>query len=41
MSHRRETVTAVGAPEATSPHSHAAGAGGPLLRSGQIALGGR
>jgi enamine deaminase RidA (YjgF/YER057c/UK114 family) len=41
VSHRRETVTALGAPDAIRPHSHAVRAGGLLLCSGQIARDGR
>ena len=35
MSHHRETVTAVGAPEAAGPYSHAVKAGGLVFLSGQ------
>jgi 2-iminobutanoate/2-iminopropanoate deaminase len=35
MSHHRETVTAVGAPEAAGPYSHAVKAGGLIFLSGQ------
>ncbi len=35
MSHHRETVTAVGAPEAAGPYSHAVQAGGLIFLSGQ------
>ena len=35
MSHHRETVTAVGAPEAAGPYSHAVTGGGLLFFSGQ------
>ena len=35
MSHHRETVTAVGAPEAAGPYSHAVRAGGLIFLSGQ------
>src|SRR5437868_15160988 len=38
MSHHRETVTALGAPEAVGPYSHAMRAGGLLFCSGQIPL---
>src|SRR3712207_1273751 len=38
MSHHRETVTALGAPEAVGPYSHAVKAGGLLFCSGQVAL---
>jgi 2-iminobutanoate/2-iminopropanoate deaminase len=38
MSHHRETVTALGAPEAVGPYSHAVRAGGLVFCSGQIAL---
>lgn len=38
MSHHRETVTALGAPAAIGPYSHAVRAGGLLFCSGQIAL---
>ena len=38
MSHHRETVTAVGAPQAAGPYSHAVKAGGLLFISGQIPL---
>ena len=38
MSHHRETVTALGAPEAVGPYSHAVRAGGLLFCSGQIPL---
>ena len=38
MSHHRETVTALGAPAALGPHSHAVKAGGLLFCSGQIPL---
>ncbi len=38
MSHHRETVTALGAPKAVGPYSHAARAGGLLFCSGQIPL---
>src|ERR1700750_1269283 len=38
MSHHRETVTALGAPEAVGPYSHAVKAGGLLFISGQIPL---
>jgi 2-iminobutanoate/2-iminopropanoate deaminase len=38
MSHHRETVTALGAPEAVGPYSHAVKAGGLLFCSGQIPL---
>ena len=38
MSHHRETVTAVGAPAAVGPYSHAVKAGGLLYCSGQVAL---
>jgi 2-iminobutanoate/2-iminopropanoate deaminase len=35
MSHHRETVTAVGAPDAAGPYSHAVKAGGLIFLSGQ------
>jgi len=35
MSHHRETVTAVGAPEAAGPYSHAVRGGGLIFLSGQ------
>ncbi len=35
MSHHRETVTAIGAPEAAGPYSHAVKAGGLVFLSGQ------
>jgi 2-iminobutanoate/2-iminopropanoate deaminase len=38
MSHHRETVTALGAPAAAGPYSHAIKAGGLLFISGQIPL---
>lgn len=38
MSHHRETVTAVGAPAAIGPYSHAVKAGSLLFCSGQIPL---
>jgi len=38
MSHHRETVTALGAPEAVGPYTHAVKAGGLLFCSGQIPL---
>ena len=38
MSHHREVVTAIGAPAAVGPYSHAVRAGGLLFCSGQIAL---
>jgi 2-iminobutanoate/2-iminopropanoate deaminase len=38
MSHHRETVTALGAPDAVGPYSHAVKAGGLLFCSGQVAL---
>ena len=38
MPHHRETVTAVGAPAAVGPYSHAVKAGGLLFCSGQIPL---
>jgi 2-iminobutanoate/2-iminopropanoate deaminase len=38
MSHHRETVTALGAPAAVGPYSHAVKAGGLLFCSGQIPL---
>lgn len=38
MSHHREIVTALGAPAAIGPYSHAVRAGGLLFCSGQIAL---
>jgi 2-iminobutanoate/2-iminopropanoate deaminase len=38
MSHHRETVTAVGAPAAVGPYSHAVVSNGLLFCSGQVAL---
>jgi 2-iminobutanoate/2-iminopropanoate deaminase len=38
VSHHRETVTALGAPAAIGPYSHAVRAGGLLFCSGQIPL---
>jgi 2-iminobutanoate/2-iminopropanoate deaminase len=38
MSHHRETVTALGAPDAVGPYTHAVKAGGLLFCSGQIPL---
>ena len=38
MSHHRATVTALGAPDAVGPYSHAVKAGGLLFISGQIPL---
>jgi 2-iminobutanoate/2-iminopropanoate deaminase len=38
MSHHREVVNALGAPEAVGPYSHAVKAGGLLFCSGQIPL---
>jgi 2-iminobutanoate/2-iminopropanoate deaminase len=38
VSHRREIVTAMGAPPAVGPYSHAVRAGGLLFCSGQIPL---
>lgn len=38
MSHHRETVTALGAPEAVGPYTHAVKAGGLVFCSGQIPL---
>ena len=38
MSHHRETVTAVGAPEAVGPYSHAVKSGGLVFLSGQTPL---
>ena len=38
MSHHREAVTALGAPEAVGPYTHAVRAGGLLFCSGQIPL---
>jgi 2-iminobutanoate/2-iminopropanoate deaminase len=38
MSHNREVVTALGAPAAIGPYSHAVRAGGLLFCSGQVAL---
>ncbi|MEO8688041.1 MAG: Rid family detoxifying hydrolase [Solirubrobacteraceae bacterium] len=38
MSHHRETVTAVGAPDAVGPYTHAVQAGGLIFCSGQIPL---
>jgi 2-iminobutanoate/2-iminopropanoate deaminase len=38
MSHHRETVTAVGAPKAAGPYSHAVRGGGLIFLSGQTPL---
>ena len=38
MSHHRETVTALGAPAAVGPYSHAVRSGGLLFCSGQLPL---
>jgi 2-iminobutanoate/2-iminopropanoate deaminase len=38
MSHHRETVTAVGAPEAAGPYSHAVRAAGLIFLSGQTPI---
>jgi 2-iminobutanoate/2-iminopropanoate deaminase len=38
MSHHREPVTALGAPEAAGPYSHAVKAGGLLFCSGQTPI---
>jgi 2-iminobutanoate/2-iminopropanoate deaminase len=38
MSHHREIVTALGAPSAIGPYSHAVRTGGLLFCSGQVAL---
>ena len=38
MSHHRETVTAMGAPDAVGPYSHAVKSHGLLFCSGQIPL---
>jgi 2-iminobutanoate/2-iminopropanoate deaminase len=38
MSHHRETVTAVGAPEAAGPYSHAVKSNGLVFLSGQTPL---
>ena len=38
MSHHRETVTAVGAPAAAGPYSHAVKSGGLIFLSGQTPL---
>jgi len=38
MSHHRETVTALGAPAAVGPYSHAVRSNGLLFCSGQVAL---
>jgi 2-iminobutanoate/2-iminopropanoate deaminase len=38
MSHHREVITAIGAPAALGPYSHAIRAGGLLFCSGQIPL---
>jgi 2-iminobutanoate/2-iminopropanoate deaminase len=38
MSHHRETVTALGAPEAAGPYSHAVKSGGLVFLSGQVPL---
>ena len=38
MSHHRETVTAVGAPHAAGPYSHAVKAGGLIFLSGQTPI---
>ena len=38
MSHHREVVSALGAPEAAGPYSHAVKSGGLLFCSGQVPL---
>ena len=38
MSHHRETVTAVGAPQAVGPYSHAVKSGGLIFLSGQTPI---
>ena len=38
MSHHRETVTAVGAPKAAGPYSHAVKSGGLVFLSGQTPI---
>jgi 2-iminobutanoate/2-iminopropanoate deaminase len=38
MSHHRETVTAVGAPKAVGPYSHAVKSGGLIFLSGQTPI---
>jgi 2-iminobutanoate/2-iminopropanoate deaminase len=38
MSHHRETVTAMGAPKAAGPYSHAVRSGGMLFLSGQTPI---
>ncbi len=38
MSHHRETVTAVGAPAAVGPYSHAVKSGGLVFVSGQVPI---
>ena len=38
MSHHRETVSAVGAPEAAGPYSHAVKSGGLIFLSGQTPI---
>lgn len=38
MAHHREPVTALGAPEAVGPYSHAVRSGGLLFCSGQVPL---
>jgi 2-iminobutanoate/2-iminopropanoate deaminase len=38
MSHHRETVTAVGAPKAAGPYSHAVKSGGLIFLSGQTPI---
>ena len=38
MSHHRETVTAVGAPQAAGPYSHAVKGGGLIFLSGQTPI---
>jgi 2-iminobutanoate/2-iminopropanoate deaminase len=38
MSHHRETVTAVGAPKAAGPYSHAVRSGGLIFLSGQTGV---
>jgi 2-iminobutanoate/2-iminopropanoate deaminase len=38
MSHHRETVTAVGAPQAAGPYSHAVKSGGLIFLSGQTPI---
>ncbi len=38
MSHHRETITAVGAPKAVGPYSHAVKSGGLIFLSGQTPI---